>query len=473
MNVYVGGDVSKGYADFCLMDGDGTILLEIQLDDTHQGHSQMSELIRECHRNVGPQEDLEIALEATGGMERNWLRLFRELDESGEANVDVYRFNPLVIRRFAEQRLHRNKTDEISARVLADYLRLGLAETKAAYTDEGPSDGLKTLARKTRRMVNRSVDLQNQLKALLQRTHPELVQYVRSHVSKWMLRLIKQYPTPEQVVKAGPGALSDIPYLTEEKATRIVEAARTSVASQTDEDTGLTLSLVAEDLLRLTERIDRLKERLWNRVKHRRAPHLIASIEGIGKWSAAVLYCEIGDITRFDSVKELVAYVGLDPQREESGDVAREKTISKQGNAHIRSVLYGCVTAAIRTGSNPPVRNLYDRLTGRGKHQKVAEVACMRKLLAIVYGCWSNDERFDPTYEKRLKARQKEKKSAGEASGEKDAGQSHDTSAPVSRKEAKKRRKATSPEKGASPSARGQGAFLEKHDNGESASEQA
>jgi hypothetical protein len=50
----------------------------------------------------------------------------------------VYRFDPLVIRRFTEQRLHSNKTDEISARTLADYLRLGLAEKIVAYTDEGP-----------------------------------------------------------------------------------------------------------------------------------------------------------------------------------------------------------------------------------------------------------------------------------------------------------------------------------------------
>ena len=97
----------------------------------------------------------------------------------------------------------------------------------------------------------------------------------------------------------------------------------------------------------------------------------------------------------------------------------------------------------------------------------------MRKLLAIVYGCWSNNERFDPTYEKRLKARQAEKKSTGEASSEQAEGQSFDMSAPVSRKEAKKRRKATSPEKGAGPSARGRRAFLEMRLNGESASEQA
>jgi transposase len=473
MNIYVGGDVSKGYADFCLMGAEGEILLEIQLDDTRQGHSRMSELIRECNREVGDEEELEIALEATGGLEQNWLHLFRRLDETDEANLEVYRFNPLVIRRFTEQKLHSNKTDEISAQALADYLRLGLAEEKVAYTDEGPDDGLKTLARKTQRMVNQSVDLQNELQALLQRAHPELVQYVRDHLSQWTLRLIKQYPTPSEVVEAGPEALSEIPYVTEEKARSIVEAAQTSVASQTDQDTALTLSLTAEDLLRLEKRIDRLKERLWNRVRDRRAPRLLASIEGIGKWSAAVLYCEIGDITQFSSAKKLIAYAGLDPQREESGDIAREKTISKQGSSHIRSVLYGCVTAAIRNGSNPPVRNLYDRLKKRGKHQKVAEVACMRKLLAIVYGCWNNNERFDPTHEKRLKARQAEKKSTGEASSEQAEGQSFDMSAPVSRKEAKKRRKATSPEKSVSSSARGQGTFLEEHHNGESASEQA
>jgi transposase len=377
MNVYVGGDVSKGYADYCVMNGEGDILLEIQLDDTRQGHNRMAELIRECCGKVGPEEELEVALEATGGMELNWLKLFRRLDEAGEVDMNVYRFNPLVIRRFTEQQLRSNKTDEISAQVLADYLRLGLAEKKAAYTEAGPDDGLKTLARKTQRMVNQSVDLKNELQALLQRAHPELVQYVRGHMSQWTLRLIKQYPTPSEVVEAGPETLSEIPYVTEKKARGIVEAARTSVASQTDEDTALTLSLTAEDLLRLEKRIDRLKERLWNRVRDRRAPRLLASIEGIGKWSAAVLYCEIGDITRFSSAKKLIAYAGLDPQREESGDIAREKTISKQGNAHIRSVLYGCVTAAIRNGSNPPVRNLYDRLKERGKHQKVAEVACM------------------------------------------------------------------------------------------------
>jgi len=62
---------------------------------------------------------------------------------------------------------------------------------------------------------------------------------------------------------------------------------------------------------------------------------------------------------------------------------------------------------------------------------------------------------------------------AGDASTEQKGEQSFDLSAPVSRKEAKERRKATSPEKSVSPSARGRGTFLDEHHNGESASEQA
>ncbi|PQJ26864.1 hypothetical protein BSZ35_18210 [Salinibacter sp. 10B] len=59
-------------------------------------------------------------------------------------------------------------------------------------------------------------------------------------------------------------------------------------------------------------------------------------------------------------------------------------------------MLYGCVTAAIWNGNTRPVR----------------------KLLAIVYGCWNNNEHFNPAHEKHLEARQAEKKSSGSAFGE-------------------------------------------------------
>lgn len=457
MDLYVGADISKGYADFCVMDSEGQKRQEIQLDDTRSGHDQMRDLVLEWTEKVSDEEELLVGMEATGGLESNWLQLFERLGE--ELALTVYRINPFVLRKFAEQRLHAGKTDRISARRVAEYLRSGPIEEHHSSSEEGADPGLRTLTRKTVEMIEESVDLKNELHALLQRAHPELVPHVRNHVSQWVLKLLKRHPTPEQVVQAGPAKLAEIPYVTEEKAEGLVEAAEASVASQTDEETGLTLSLIAEDLLRLKKRIDRLKERLWDRIKDRRAPHILKSIDGIGQWGATVLYCEIGDISRFSSADQLVAYTGLDPQWEESGDQKREKSISKQGNRHLRRILYGCAVSAIKDGQNPPVRALYDRLRERGKHKKVAEVACMRKLLAIVYGCWSKGEWFDPTFEKRLKARQEKKSREQELDGEDTAGEGSDLSAPVSRREAKRRRKASSPQKSGSSSERGQGAF--------------
>jgi len=77
-----------------------------------------------------------------------------------------------------------------------------------------------------------------------------------------------------------------------------------------------------------------------------------------------------------------------------------------------------------------------------------------------------------PIYEKRLKAGQGENKSSDETFGEQSTGRSFDMSYPISRKEVKQRRKATSPEKSTDPSTRSQRALFKKNHNGESASEQ-
>jgi hypothetical protein len=77
------------------------------------------------------------------------------------------------------------------------------------------------------------------------------------HMSQWVLKLIKRHPTPDEVVEAGVETVAEIPYVAEERAREVIDNSRSSVAGQTDPDTGLALSMVAEDLLRLEKRIDR------------------------------------------------------------------------------------------------------------------------------------------------------------------------------------------------------------------------
>ena len=86
-------------------------------------------------------------------------------------------------------------------------------------------------------------------------------------------------------------------------------------------------------------------------------------------------------------------------------------------------------------------------------------MASMRKLLTIVYGCWSKGQHFDPTFEERVKARQQDTSQEEDVDEKQTAYGSADLSAPISQREAKRQRKTTSPQKSVSPSARGQGAF--------------
>jgi len=118
------------------------------------------------------------------------------------------------------------------------------------------------------------------------------------------------------------------------------------------------------------------------------------SITGVGKASAARIIALIGNIARFPNSSKLIAYAGLDPMVRESGDKQATRRISKRGNTHLRTVLFNDARSAIMYPG--PLQDYYVRLRAVGKPYMVALVACMNKLLRIIYACWLSGEMFDP-----------------------------------------------------------------------------
>lgn len=55
------------------------------------------------------------------------------------------------------------------------------------------------------------------------------------------------------------------------------------------------------------------------------------------------------------------------------------------------------ILSAVRF-NNRPIKTFYDRLLARGKPQKVALVACMRKLLTLLYTLAKTDREWNPDY---------------------------------------------------------------------------
>lgn len=93
--------------------------------------------------------------------------------------------------------------------------------------------------------------------------------------------------------------------------------------------------------------------------------------------------------------KGVTAFVGLDPQRYESGrSVRKQPGISKMGDNEIRRLLYMGALGGVR-GQNP-LKPFYDRLVGRGKAKKVALVAAARKILTWAWTVFSRQIDWNP-----------------------------------------------------------------------------
>jgi transposase len=69
---YLGIDVSKGYADFVILDSKKQpIEKNFQLDDTFVGHCHLYDRLHEFYINH-PDSKIYAAVESTGGYENNW-----------------------------------------------------------------------------------------------------------------------------------------------------------------------------------------------------------------------------------------------------------------------------------------------------------------------------------------------------------------------------------------------------------------
>ncbi len=65
----------------------------------------------------------------------------------------------------------------------------------------------------------------------------------------------------------------------------------------------------------------------------------LVALRGIDKLAAMVLLAELGDLSRFDSPRQLMAYLGLVPREHTSGPRRRQGGITSAGNGHARRML--------------------------------------------------------------------------------------------------------------------------------------
>ena len=158
-------------------------------------------------------------------------------------------------------------------------------------------------------------------------------------------------------------------------------------------------------------RLGRLDNELIHQVKNWRYYPLIKAIQamrGVRLRVAVGVIAELGDLTRFDHPRKLMAYLGLVPSEHSSGDRQRKGAITKCGNGRARRLLVEGAhsyryTANVSTELQKRQEAIpkvivdmawqaqlrlcrrYARLMHRGKHRSIVVTAIAREMIAYIW----------------------------------------------------------------------------------------
>jgi transposase len=121
---------------------------------------------------------------------------------------------------------------------------------------------------------------------------------------------------------------------------------------------------------------------------------LLQSIPGLGERTIPQLLAYIGRPERFKNVKALIAYASLSPMIRQSGtSLNKHRGTHPAGHRQLKHALY--FPAMVAGKHNPAIAAFWQRLKAQNKPGMVIVVACMHKLLAIVYGVLKSRMPFD------------------------------------------------------------------------------
>ncbi len=119
---------------------------------------------------------------------------------------------------------------------------------------------------------------------------------------------------------------------------------------------------------------------------------ILQSVPGVGPVVSQTIVIGLPEPGNLNN-KQIAALVGVAPLNCDSGKHKGKRRIWG-GRADVRAVLYMSVVAATRW--NPVIKAFYHRLLEAGKPTKVAQTACMRKLLTILNAMIKNRSKWQP-----------------------------------------------------------------------------
>ena len=374
-------DVAKSKSMVTLVSSCGEVLIEpYEINHSINDFSNLLNRISKLKL-----DNISVIMEATGVYHRPIERFFLE------NNFKVFVINP-IYGKMHKRNLRKTKTDKEDC---FNLVNLFFTNTFKEYIKpEQLYLDLNALSRQYFALDELCVNLKNRYKNLVYLCFPEYELVFKNNTiySNIALEFIEKYPHADIISNTRIDKLQNFfkkhnfSYW-KAKPIKIKETASNSYPSVGMNDELVSnLSQIARLVNEYQKAIDIIKYKITFLAKKSKYFDSINSIYGIGEFTTAIIIAELGDINRFNNIKELTAYCGLDPSIKQSGkSVDIHGPISKSGNKYMRKILYiacsNIITIIGKTKQENDIEIYYRKKRNEGKHHYASIVACTTKLL--------------------------------------------------------------------------------------------
>ncbi len=386
MTYYVGIDIAKFKHDCFIADDNGCVVRD---SFSFKNNKDGFEVLISILKDLKLKGQIKIGFESTGHYHFN-LKLFLEANE-----FDYVEFNPLLVHKFvSNQSLRRTKTDKKDAKMIAKYLMT--IDYKPYVNSFYHINNLKSLCRLRETLITNRTRFLNQITGYLDQIFPEFKPLFDNGFNKSAFYLLTHYTTPKKMSKLDSNKYSKMKSeikhpISYQKICQIKEAASKTVG-YTSEALEFALKTSLNTYLLIDDQIEHLESKIEE--VYLSLDYRIHTIKGIGILTAAGIASEIGNFDKFTSSNQILAFAGLEPSKNDSGEHNGNGKMVKHGSSYLRKYLMN--VAETFYVHNPVIADFYYKKRAEGKEHRVALSHVARKLVNTIFALEKQKVDFNP-----------------------------------------------------------------------------
>lgn len=386
----VGIDISRGKSMVAVLRPFG----EVVMLPFEVGHSN-AELTVLAEQLKSIEGETRVVMEHTG---RYYEPVANTLHNSG---LFVSAVNPLLIKEYGGNSLRKVKTDKADAQKIARYALDNWADLR----DYTPMDtiryDLKTLNRQFHLASKQKTASANNLIALLEQTFPGVrkcfdspvrndgsQKWVDFVITFWHADCVRKYSKEAFAERYQKWCKRHGYFVRSNTVEKVYTLAKNAVVLVPKSQTAKVIVQEAAKQLTAISRSVELYRTEMNRLAAMLPEYpVVMQMFGVGDTFGPQLMAEIGDVRRFPRKQSLVAFAGIDPAPNDSGDkYGRNSGTTKRGSPYLRKTLFNIMKCYLQNApENEPVFQFIDKKRAEGKPYYVYMTAAANKFLRRYY----------------------------------------------------------------------------------------